>query len=146
MPELIIAVHDYAGWLYVLLALLGVRELLVLARSGREHDAALFGLEREAVTGRALRALITLFLLSTIGLGIYLVSEVLAPALPAQFAQALAGARRVLVVEQNHSAQFHRYLRSVYDLPGEVRSYCHAGPLPIRPSEVLNAITEWSRA
>ncbi len=62
------------------------------------------------------------------------------------FAQALAGARRILVVEQNHGAQFHRYLRSVYDLPGEVRSYCHPGPLPIRPAEILRVITEWSRA
>jgi hypothetical protein len=82
MPELIIAVQDYAGWLYVLLVLLGVRELLVLMRSGREHDRAMFAIEREAATGRAMRALITLFLLSTIGLGVYLVDNVLAPALP----------------------------------------------------------------
>jgi len=34
----------------------------------------------------------------------------------------------------------------VYDLPGEVRSYCHPGPLPIRPAEVLAKIVEWSRA
>jgi 2-oxoglutarate ferredoxin oxidoreductase subunit alpha len=71
--------------------------------------------------------------------------RLLAPARPKVFAGALAGARKVLVVEQNHSAQFHRYLRSVYDLPGEVRSYCHPGPLPIRPAEVLRVITEWSQ-
>jgi len=81
------------------------------------------------------------------GLAVRLVSvRLLAPALPAAFAQALAGARRVLVVEQNHGAQFLRYLRSVYDLPGEVRSYCHPGPLAIRPAEVLKAITQWSPA
>jgi 2-oxoglutarate ferredoxin oxidoreductase subunit alpha len=51
----------------------------------------------------------------------------------------------VLVVEQNHGAQFHRYLRAHYDLPGEVRSYCHPGPLPIRPAEVHRTIVEWSR-
>ena len=81
------------------------------------------------------------------GLDARLVSvRLLAPARPDAFAQALAGARRILVVEQNHGAQFHRYLRSVYDLPGEVRSYCHPGPLPIRPAEILRVITEWSRA
>jgi len=81
------------------------------------------------------------------GLAARLVSvRLLAPALPREFGEALAGARRVLVVEQNHGAQFHRYLRSVYDLPGEVRSYCHPGPLPIRPAEVLRTITQWSRA
>lgn len=81
------------------------------------------------------------------GVAVRLVSvRLLAPALPDAFAAALAGAKRVLVVEQNHGAQFHRYLRSVYDLPGEVRSYCHPGPLPIRPAEVLAKIVEWSRA
>jgi 2-oxoglutarate ferredoxin oxidoreductase subunit alpha len=72
--------------------------------------------------------------------------RLLAPARPEHFARALAGARRVLIVEQNHGAQFHRYLRSMYDLPGEVRSYCHPGPLPIRPAEVHRQIVEWSRA
>ncbi|MFO1196137.1 MAG: 2-oxoacid:acceptor oxidoreductase subunit alpha [Burkholderiaceae bacterium] len=72
--------------------------------------------------------------------------RLLSPARPEHFALALAGARRVLVVEQNHSAQFHRYLRSVYDLPGEVRSYCHPGPLPIRAAEVHRTILEWSPA
>jgi 2-oxoglutarate ferredoxin oxidoreductase subunit alpha len=70
------------------------------------------------------------------GLAARLVSvRLLAPARPQDFAAVTAGARRVLVVEQNHSAQFHRYLRSVYDLPGEVRTR-HPGPLPIRPAEI----------
>ena len=72
--------------------------------------------------------------------------RLLAPARPEHVARALQGARRTLIVEQNHSAQFHRYLRSLYDLPGEVRSYCRAGPLPIRPAEVHRTIVEWSRA
>ncbi len=81
------------------------------------------------------------------GLAARLVSvRLLAPARPADFAAATAGARRVLVVEQNHSAQFHRYLRSVYDIPGEVRSYCHPGPLPIRPAEIHRTLLQWSRA
>ena len=72
--------------------------------------------------------------------------RLLCPARPEHFARATAGARRVLVVEQNHGAQFHRYLRSVYDLPGEVRSYCHPGPLPIRAAEVHRVIVQWSQA
>ncbi len=72
--------------------------------------------------------------------------RLIAPARPEPFARLLQGTRRLLVVEQNHGAQFLRYLRSVYDLPGEVRSYCHPGPLPIRPAEVHRQIVEWSRA
>jgi 2-oxoglutarate ferredoxin oxidoreductase subunit alpha len=72
--------------------------------------------------------------------------RLLAPARPAALAAALAGARRVLVVELNHGAQFLRYLRSFFDLPGEVRSYCHPGPLPIRPAEVYREVVQWGRA
>ena len=72
--------------------------------------------------------------------------RLLCPARPEDFAKALSGAKRLLVVEQNHSAQFHRYLRSVYDLPGVVRSYCHPGPLPIRAAEVHRVVVEWSKA
>jgi len=71
--------------------------------------------------------------------------RLLAPARPEDFARALDGVKRVLVVEQNHGAQFHRYLRSVYDLPGEVRSYALPGPLPIRPDQVHRRLVEWSR-
>ena len=72
--------------------------------------------------------------------------RLLAPARPAQFAGALDGARRVLVVEQNGGAQLYRYLRSQYDLPGDSRSLARPGPLPIRPAEVYRAITEWGHA
>jgi 2-oxoglutarate ferredoxin oxidoreductase subunit alpha len=72
--------------------------------------------------------------------------RLLAPARLQEFAAAVAGARRVLVVEQNASAQLHRYLRSVYDLPGEVRSYCRPGPLPIRPAEVHRQLLNWGHA
>ncbi|MCL4748306.1 MAG: 2-oxoacid:acceptor oxidoreductase subunit alpha [Burkholderiaceae bacterium] len=81
------------------------------------------------------------------GLDARLVSiRLLSPARPQAFAQVLAGARRVLVIEQNHSAQFLRYLRSVYDFDAELRSFCHPGPLPIRPAEVYRAVTEWSQS
>jgi len=69
--------------------------------------------------------------------------RLLAPARPAEFARALDGARRVLVVEQNGGAQLYRYLRSQYDMPGDVKSFARPGPLAIRPSEVCRVITQW---
>jgi 2-oxoglutarate ferredoxin oxidoreductase subunit alpha len=72
--------------------------------------------------------------------------RLLSPAQPERLAQALKGVKRVLVVEQNHGAQFYRYLRADFDLPGEVRSYHRAGPLPIRPDEIYRQIKEWRRA
>jgi 2-oxoglutarate ferredoxin oxidoreductase subunit alpha len=81
------------------------------------------------------------------GRSVRLVSmRLLSPAQPERLARALKGVRRVLVVEQNHGAQFHRYLRADFDLPGEARSYHRAGPLPIRPDEIYRQISEWSRA
>ncbi len=72
--------------------------------------------------------------------------RLLAPARPAEFARALDGARRVLVVEQNGGAQLYRYLRSQYDMPGDLKSFARPGPLAIRPSEVCRAITQWGNA
>ena len=69
--------------------------------------------------------------------------RLLLPAQPAQFAAALEGKSRVLVVEQTHGAQFYRYLRAHYDLPSGVRVLNRPGPLPIRPSEIRHAISEW---
>jgi 2-oxoglutarate ferredoxin oxidoreductase subunit alpha len=80
---------------------------------------------REALAGKPVR-LVSLRLLS--------------PAQPERLKQALAGVKRVLVVEQNHGGQFLRYLRSEYELPGEVRSLRRAGPLPFRPQEILEAL------
>jgi 2-oxoglutarate ferredoxin oxidoreductase subunit alpha len=80
------------------------------------------------------------------GRSVRLVSmRLLSPAQPERLAKALKGVRRVLVVEQNHGAQFHRYLRADFDLPGEVLSFHRAGPLPIRPDEIYRQISEWSR-
>jgi len=72
--------------------------------------------------------------------------RLLAPARPEHFARALSGAKRILVVEQNHSRQFYRYLRSEYDFPAPLSSFAHPGPLPIRPDEVYRQLIEWSRA
>lgn len=71
--------------------------------------------------------------------------RLLAPAQPERLAEALEGVSRVLVVEQNHSAQLYRYLRSMYDLPGKPASFHRPGPLPLRPGELTDAILQWSR-
>ena len=71
--------------------------------------------------------------------------RLLAPAQPDKFAAALAGVKRVLVVEQNHGGQLLKYLRSEFRMPGEVRSLRRPGPLPIRAEEVHRQLVQWSR-
>lgn len=62
--------------------------------------------------------------------------RLLSPVQPAKLAEALEGVSKVLVVEQTHGAQFHKFLRAHYDLPGEVTVFSRPGPLPIRAREV----------
>jgi 2-oxoglutarate ferredoxin oxidoreductase subunit alpha len=69
--------------------------------------------------------------------------RLLSPVQPERLAAALAGKRRVLVVEQSHGAQFHKYLRAHYDLPAAVRVLHRPGPLPIPAKEIHRAIMEW---
>jgi len=66
--------------------------------------------------------------------------RLIAPAQPERLRQALAGARRVLVVEQSHDGQFYHYLRSYYGLGDAAEAYFRAGPLPIRPGEVAREL------
>lgn len=68
--------------------------------------------------------------------------RLIAPAQPERLRQALAGAKRVLVVEQSHDGQFYHYLRSYYGLGDEAEAYFRAGPLPIRPGEMVSQIEE----
>lgn len=68
--------------------------------------------------------------------------RLIAPLQVAALQEAL-GSRRVLVVEQNHGGQLHRYLRSRCDLPKETRTLNRPGPQPIRPSEICSAIEGW---
>jgi 2-oxoglutarate ferredoxin oxidoreductase subunit alpha len=70
--------------------------------------------------------------------------RLLSPPQPERLAAALAGVRRVLVVEQSHGAQFYRYLRAHYDLPGEVKPFHRPGPLQFRPGEIYRQLTQWS--
>jgi 2-oxoglutarate/2-oxoacid ferredoxin oxidoreductase subunit alpha len=71
--------------------------------------------------------------------------RLISPAQPECLTKALEGVRRVLVVEQNHGAQFYRYLRSAFDLPDKPASFHRPGPLPLRPGELAEAIVEWAR-
>ena len=78
------------------------------------------------------------------GLPVRLISlRLLLPAQPARLAAALRGVRRALVVEQSQGRQFHKYLRSYYELPAELAVLSRAGPLPIRPAEILARLTAW---
>ena len=70
--------------------------------------------------------------------------RLLSPERPEDMVAALKGVKRLLVVEQSHSKQFHRYLRSAYDLPVETRVFNRPGPLPFRPNEIIEALAAWS--
>ena len=69
--------------------------------------------------------------------------RLLAPVQPERLKAALAGAKKILVVEQTHGAQFHKYLRGHYDLPAPVKVFNRPGPLPITAGEIHSAIAEW---
>jgi 2-oxoglutarate ferredoxin oxidoreductase subunit alpha len=78
------------------------------------------------------------------GINVRLVApRLLAPVRPQQMAAALAGAKRILIVEQTHGGQFHKYLRAHYDLPAPARVFHRPGPLPITAGEIHRAIAEW---
>lgn len=79
------------------------------------------------------------------GLKLKLVSmRLIAPAQTERLLKALEGVQRVLVVEQNHGAQFYHYLRAYFDLPDRVASFHRPGPLPLRPGDICKAIFEWA--
>ena len=83
--------------------------------------------------------------LKALGEDVRLISlRLLAPERPQQMAMALNGVKRLLVVEQSHSRQFHRYLRAAYDLPAEVRVFNRPGPLPFRPNEIIEQLSIWA--
>jgi len=70
--------------------------------------------------------------------------RLLLPVQPEQFAAALEGVKRVLIVEQSHGKQFYRYLRAHYELPDDVQVFAKPGPLPIRPAEIVERLANWS--
>ncbi|MDE2071994.1 MAG: 2-oxoacid:acceptor oxidoreductase subunit alpha [Alphaproteobacteria bacterium] len=68
--------------------------------------------------------------------------RLLLPTRPGQMAKALEGVTRILVVEQTHGAQFHRYLRAHYDFPVRLQALNRPGPLPITAQEICRALKE----
>jgi 2-oxoglutarate ferredoxin oxidoreductase subunit alpha len=72
--------------------------------------------------------------------------RLLAPTRPKDMAAALAGVKKLLVIEQSHSAQFHRYLKAHYELPADVRVMHWPGPLPMRPGEIHSELMTWRSA
>ncbi|MFO1409861.1 MAG: 2-oxoacid:acceptor oxidoreductase subunit alpha [Steroidobacteraceae bacterium] len=66
--------------------------------------------------------------------------RLLAPVRPRQMQAALAGIKKLLIVEQTHSAQFYRYLRAHYELPANTQVLARPGPLPINAVDIQNAL------
>ncbi len=72
--------------------------------------------------------------------------RLLAPFLKQPFLAALKGCDRTLIVEQTHSGQFHNYLRSQCDLPGEIRHFHRPGPHLIGAQEIVDQIRDWKNS
>jgi 2-oxoglutarate ferredoxin oxidoreductase subunit alpha len=70
--------------------------------------------------------------------------RLLLPASPDKLAAELEGVSRVLIVEQSHSAQFHRYLRAYYDITAETHTLARPGPQPLTPGEIADRVEQWS--
>ena len=68
--------------------------------------------------------------------------RLLAPLQKEALRTALAGTETVLVVELNQTGQCFHYLRSHDVLPASARCYGRAGPLPLRPGEIIDALDE----
>jgi 2-oxoglutarate ferredoxin oxidoreductase subunit alpha len=54
--------------------------------------------------------------------------------------EALEGAERILVVEQNHGAQLFHHLHAERALPPHARSFARPGPVPLRSGEIIAAL------
>ena len=70
--------------------------------------------------------------------------RLLAPHRPTDLAAALEDVKRILIVEQSQTSQFHDYLRDKYDLPGELRSFSQPGPLQISAAALYDHILGWN--
>jgi 2-oxoglutarate ferredoxin oxidoreductase subunit alpha len=68
--------------------------------------------------------------------------RLLAPAQPDALADALEGVGQVLVIEQSHSRQFHRYLRAHYDIAPELHVLARPGPLLFTPGEIVDHVEQ----
>jgi len=60
--------------------------------------------------------------------------------LPGKVEEFAASVSRLLIVEMNYSGQFHRYLRSLIDLPRDTRVYSRPGGRPFTRAELARPI------
>jgi 2-oxoglutarate ferredoxin oxidoreductase subunit alpha len=67
--------------------------------------------------------------------------RLLAPLRHRALARAVEGASRIWVIEENASGQLFRYLKGHDALPPSARCFARPGPLPLRPGEIVAAIT-----
>ncbi len=85
--------------------------------------------------------------LSGEGIDVKLVAmRLITPFLKDKFLAALDGTRRLLIIEQTHSGQFHQFLRAQCDLPGEIRHFHRPGPHLIGPEEICEQIRDWTNS
>ena len=54
---------------------------------------------------------------------------------------AVSTAKKILVIEHNDSAQFYHYLMSLGAITADAGSLARPGPLPLRPNEIVVAVT-----
>ncbi|MCP5088692.1 MAG: 2-oxoacid:acceptor oxidoreductase subunit alpha [Rhodobacteraceae bacterium] len=95
-----------------------------------------------SITGTAREAI---DMLTDEGIAVRLVSLRQISPLPVKALEtALAGAERVLIVEQSFSGQFYRHVRSYIDLPFDVRMLNREGPDVICPDEIATQIRDWN--
>ncbi|HVN42665.1 MAG TPA: hypothetical protein VMT50_07755, partial [Steroidobacteraceae bacterium] len=72
--------------------------------------------------------------------------RILAPVRSRHLEEALAGARKALVVEQNHAGQLFKYLRAECRFPCETSSLRKPGGSQFTPGELHRHLIDWSRA
>jgi 2-oxoglutarate/2-oxoacid ferredoxin oxidoreductase subunit alpha len=66
--------------------------------------------------------------------------RVLSPLPMEALSRALAGVRRIIVIEQNHGAQLYHHLMGQKAIPPSAESVARPGPLPFRPSEIASYV------
>jgi 2-oxoglutarate ferredoxin oxidoreductase subunit alpha len=96
---------------------------------GSSSGAVLEAAARLSAAGRSIRVVVL---------------RLLAPLRREALHEALDGAEQVLVIEQNDGAQLFRYLHSEQALPPEALSLARPGPLPLRPREIIDALSRES--
>jgi hypothetical protein len=83
MEQALLFIEENQAWLYLLLALIGLVYLRLTIRGINQVRSAFFGLERESARARLTRAAAMLGLVMAALIGVFAVSTVLVPTIPA---------------------------------------------------------------